>query len=102
MPRTRVTIPDAFHRLAGRVPDRLVADACATSVQTVSRWRRLCGIPPTVRSGAGAPRVDGGAAGSITVNLSPDLKREATRQAAAAGLSTSAWTRRLIEWAVAP
>ena len=102
MARRRIEVPDAFYDLAGRLPDRLVAEQCGTSLQTVSRWRRLCGILPTVRSGAGAPRVEGGAAETITVNLSPDLKRRVVARARADGASVSAWIRRLVEVKVAP
>ena len=91
-----------FFRLAGRLPDRLVAEQCGTSVQTVARWRRLCGIRPTVVGGAGAPRVEGGAAATITVNLSPELKRQVAARARAEGTSVSAWVRLLVEREVTP
>ena len=102
MARHRIQVPAAFYRLSGRVPDRLVAAECGASEQTVSRWRRLAGIKPTVRSGAGAPRVAGGAAETVTVNLSPALKRRVLGHAGAAGLSASAWLRALIEAELGP
>ena len=102
MARQRVQVPDEFFHLAGRLPDRIVAERCGTSVHTVSRWRRLCGIQPTIRSGAGAPRVDGGAAETITVSLSPVLKRQVVARARAERTSVSAWVRQLVEREVTP